>query len=57
MISLESPTFRPSIRTTGKVLCSPLVSHRATAMWAPGIGARRSCSIRLWSSAQRTFSL
>ena len=57
MIAVESPTLRPSRRSTGKVFCVTAVSHIAIAMWAPGSGARRSCSMPLWASAQRAFSL
>ncbi len=57
MIAVESPMLRPSRRRIGKVFAAPRVSQSATAMCAPGSGARRSCSTRLWASAQRAFSL
>ena len=57
MIAVESPMWRPSMVSTGKVNSEPRVSQSATAMWPPGGGARRSCSIPLWARAQRAFSL
>ncbi len=57
MIAVESPIERPSSSRTGKVYEAPRVSQIETAMWALGIGALRSCSIPLWASAQRAFSL
>jgi hypothetical protein len=57
MIAVESPTVWPSIRITGKVICSPRVSASAIGMCVPSSGARRTWSIPLWSRAQRTFSL
>jgi hypothetical protein len=58
MISLESPIARPSISSTGKVWLEPPVSSIEAGMCRPGIEtARRLCGTRLWSSAQRAFSL
>ena len=57
MIAVESPMWRPSMVRTGKVTWEPRVSQSATAMWLPGGGERRSCSIPFQASAQRAFSL
>ena len=39
------------------VFPAPRVSQSATVMWTPGRGERRTCSMPLYSSAQRAFSL
>ena len=55
MIALESPIARPSVTSTGVV--SPPQSRLARRTWVPGATERRRCGMRLWSSAQRAFSL
>ena len=57
MISVESPIPSPSISSAGTVWCFPRVTRKVTSGGKPPGGQRRLCGIRVWSSAQRAFSL